>query len=434
MRKLLIPLAMMLVSFQLNAQKNIPDAIKAIDKVKAETAHPKKGTNPATWIKLANAYLGYYNIPSAGILPGTNQLQMKLVLKDQQVLSSEQKEINGTVFTADTYSDKVLYYDKDGNLAAWEIKENSIENPLDKAYEALVKANELDSKKAQTKKISEIMTTIASYASNDARNAFYLGDMKNSSLFFEKSSEILANPIIGQVDSMSIYNAAYTSLMNKDYARATKFFEKCAEINYIKDGDVYASLAECYKADSDTAKAKEILEVGFQKYPTSQGILVSLINTYLDSKDDPSKVLAYIKTAQKNEPTNSSLYLAEGNTYLKLDSLDSAIACYKKSTEINPDYAIGYFYEGKTYYDKALKIQDVATNEPDDAKYNELIAQLEKTLETSLEPFEKAFNTSKEDDLKAVAAEYLRNIYYRFRDKGENYKASYEKYNTFLGK
>lgn len=432
MKKIIIPLAFLLVSFQLSAQKSIPDAVKAIDKAKAETENPKKASNPASWVKLANAYLGYYNVPVTGLLVGTGQLQMKLLLKDQPVISSAPKEINGVNYTADTYSDKVIYYDEKGNLTAWEIKENSIQNPLDKAYDALQKAVSLDEKNSQNKNILESMKQIAGNNMNEARNSYYLGNMESASNYFEKAALISENPVIGVIDSMSIYNTAFTSFTNKNFAKAEKYFQRCADLGYVKDGDVFASLAECYKAEGDTLKSKTTLETGFAKYPTSQSILVSLINTYLESKDDPAKVLKYIKSAQENEPSNASLYLAEGNTYVKLNDFDNALLSYKKSTEVNPEYAVGYFYIGKTYYDKALKIQETAANELDDAKYNAMMDTLEKSLEAAVEPFEKTFETSKEGDLKGVAAEYLRNIYYRFRDKDPKAKENYEKYNTYL--
>ena len=141
-----------------------------------------------------------------------------------------------------------------------------------------------------------------------------------------------------------------------------------------------------------------------------------------------------MKTAQANEPNNPSLYYAEGNVYLKFNDFDKAIAAYKESAKIDPNYFWAYFSEGKAYYDQAVAIQEQANMESDDNKYMELLDKLDKSLESSLSPLEIAFTKADDQELKEYVAELLKNVYFRFRDKNEEYKANYEKYNSFLQK
>ena len=61
-----------------------------------------------------------------------------------------------------------------------------------------------------------------------------------------------------------------------------------------------------------------------------------------------------------------------------------------------------------------------------------LVEQMEKTLEAAIVPFEKAFEVSEDADIKLACAEYLKNIYFRFREKNADYQASYDKYNKFV--
>jgi len=61
-----------------------------------------------------------------------------------------------------------------------------------------------------------------------------------------------------------------------------------------------------------------------------------------------------------------------------------------------------------------------------------LIKEFEESLEAAIEPFEKSFVITDDPQIKQAIAEYLKNIYFRFRDKSEEYKASYEKYNNYL--
>ena len=72
--------------------------------------------------------------------------------------------------------------------------------------------------------------------------------------------------------------------------------------------------------------------------------------------------------------------------------------------------------------------------ESDDAKYVVLLEQLDKTLESAIAPLESAFGKTEDVELKNYVAELLKNVYFRFRDKNEEYKANYEKYNSFLQK
>ena len=53
-------------------------------------------------------------------------------------------------------------------------------------------------------------------------------------------------------------------------------------------------------------------------------------------------------------------------------------------------------------------------------------------MKACIEPFEKAFNTSEDNDLKTNLADYLKSIYYRFVDEGPEYKEAYDKYNKIV--
>ena len=61
-----------------------------------------------------------------------------------------------------------------------------------------------------------------------------------------------------------------------------------------------------------------------------------------------------------------------------------------------------------------------------------LVAEFEKALESAYEPFEKAFNISKDESIKINIAEYLKNICYRFREKDPKYEAGFEKYSNIV--
>ena len=173
MKKVILPLVLILVAFQLNAQKSFSDVQKVIDKAKSDTENPKKATNPKTWITLANAYTAYYDVPvnGRGIWAGAKQIEVKMLLKDQQILNSEQRTVNGKQYDVDSYADKDLYYEN-GVLAFWTVKGSEIENPLYDAYKSLVKADEVDAKKTKSKDIIESMKSLKTNMFNNGLNSY----------------------------------------------------------------------------------------------------------------------------------------------------------------------------------------------------------------------------------------------------------------------
>ena len=437
MKKLLfLAVALVMVATGANAQsKAVNDAAKAVAKAKAESENPKKNANPATWVKLANAYMALYDAPANGLLPGSPKFQTDLVLKGQPALSTEQVEKGGKLLQAVTYVDKVLYYDEAGSLTAWTVTKELIENPLALAFEAISKAAELDTKNAQTKPIVEILTGLKGRYYDGAMFDNALANYPEASLGFENAMKVAAHPAIGELDSTLAYYTGVTATMAEDHDRAIKFYEYCQSINFEQKGEVAAALAEEYKAKGDTVKCKEILTAGFAKFPTNQSVLVALINVYRESNEDPVKVLEVLKVAQNNEPNNASLFYAEGDVYKNLERLEDAIAAFKKAGEIDPNYIFAPYSEGAAYYDLAVKIDEKAQAELDDEKYMALKEQVDKALLDAIDPFERAFKIGENNpnfkDVQVVCAEYLKNIFFRFRDKDASFQANYDKYNQF---
>ena len=433
MRKFLLPLVLVLVAVQVNAQRKLAEAQAAVEKAKAVVENPKKASDPKSWLKLANAYMTYYNAPlkSTGVYVGAPQAEVKLFLKDQQVLSSKEATVAGANYYVDCYADKELYYDANGTLTFYKVIGAQIENPLKDALNAASKAQELDAKGAIAKDLKPLLENIKQEFFNEGLNQYRQGDYKAATANFENVIPIGKNPLVNTVDTVAMYYGAITANLSSQPEKAMALLKDCISAGYEQEGAVYAQLANCYKAQKDTAACKETLASAFQKFPTNQEVLVSLINVYMESNDDPSKVLDYIHAAQANEPTNASLYLAEGNVNSKLNNLEAALASYKKSTEVDPEYVFGYLYTGITNYNMAVAIQEKANMEVDDKKYEALLADLENALKAGIAPFETAFEKARDKDLKKYSAEYLKNIFFRYRDKNDEYKAKYEKYAKF---
>ncbi|MDD4828163.1 MAG: tetratricopeptide repeat protein, partial [Bacteroidales bacterium] len=305
---------------------------------------------------------------------------------------------------------------------------------LQETFNAYQKAAELDTKGGEKKAIQEGLVFISNNYINDAMAAYTLGDLAIASSRFEKAHLASSHPAVNKIDTNIVYYIGLTAHMAQDYNRSITYFTKCLELGYGQNGDVYANLADAYKQLGDVEKSKEMLSEGFTKYPDSQSILVALINAYLESNDDPNKVLTFIRRAQENEPNNPSLFYAEGNVLKNLGKFDEAIALYDKSVAVDPNFFFGYFQKGQAYYDKAVEIQTAAADELDDNKYMQMVKELDATLTKAIAPFESCLAVVQDKEIKTVVIEYLKNIFFRLRTNGPEYEANYEKYNKlFLG-
>lgn len=433
MKRILIAMAVLLSVQIADAQvKSAEDARKAVESAAEATANPKKAAKVATWIKLANAYMDAYNSPAGQGWRGANKQELQLILGNDKPVSTEQVTLLGTPYTKDVYATRNYYFTQDGMLDIIEITKPVYEDALDKALEAYVKAYSVDAKGSKTKDIAAGIQLIEGKFLEEGIAQYMFGNNALASRKFEAAANASETAPYSKIDSMAVYNAGFTAEMCGDYERAAKFFRKAIEISYTEEGEAYAKLANAYVNMKDTLASKAVLEEGFTKYPESQSILIGLINYYIQSGENPDQLFALLDKAKENEPNNASLYYVEGNIRNQLGDKEKAISAYEEANKVDPNYEFGFIGMGILYYNEALELQDKAQNEMDDAKYMALVEEFETTLKNAIDPFEKAYQVSKSDDIKVNIAEYLKNIYYRFRDESPEYQASYEKYNEVV--
>jgi tetratricopeptide (TPR) repeat protein len=434
MKKILIALALLAAVQVADAQVKSPSAAaKAVEKAEAASKDAKKAPKYATWINLAKAYMDAYNAPVGNAWIGASAQELALLMGSEKPVSEEQVEVAGNPYLKVSYANKDLYYSPDLKLSMIIVTAPVVEDALGKAFEAYKKANELDVKQAKAKDIALGLADISQKYVSDAYNAYQFGDLMGASKLFACAAEVSATAPYSTPNNDALYNAGFTAWMAKDYETAKKYFEKCL-VNeyYYDDGEVFAKLADIYKSEGNNEATVKTLEAGFSKFPQSQSILIGLINFYLENKQDPARLFELIDLAKKNEPNNASLYYVEGNIHKELGDNEKAIAAYYQCADINPEYEFGYIGAGILYYELAVKLSEEASNELDDTKYNALVEQFEKALMDAIDPFEKAFNTTKDESLKVSIAEYLKNIYYRFYSKGAEYEEGYNKYNQIV--
>lgn len=445
MKKIIMALAL-IASIQIaGAQqqaKSLSAAKSAVESAQKTAEHPKKATNPTTWLKLGQAWMDAYVAPMGNGWTGATEQELNLLMSQYKVLGTSQETIQGQTYMVKRYETADYYFSTDGRLAAIKVTKPIAKNCLEEALNAYKKAHEVDAKAKKTKDIVNGIQNVNARYIEEAYTSYTLGNMKDASKFFEYAAKAAAVAPNSQIDTNSIYNAGLTAWFlanekdsleaNKWLERAKKFYEEALSYNYYgEDGEVFAKLADIADKLGDKALSKDYLEKGFSAFPGSQSILVGLINYYVASGDNPQRIFELLDLAKKNEPNNASLYYVEGNIHDKLGDEAEALAAYDKCAEINPEYEYGYIGKGILLYNKALNLQEAASQEMDDAKYMALVKDFETALKDCIEPFEKAFEVSKDQSIKVSIAEYLKNACFRFRADAE-YLAKYQKYNQVV--
>ena len=436
-------LALILAVQAADAQVKSPEAAKkSLDSAIAASKDAKKAAKVATWTKLASAYMDAYNAPAGSAWVGASKAELQLIMGSEKPVSVESAVLGGEPCTKEVYATKDLYFNQNGQLVMIVVTKPVVEDALAGACQAYAQAYEVDLKKSKLKDITAGLENVAKKYYEDGMNKYMLDDLAGASVLFGKAAEASAVAPLSKVDTTALYNAGFTAWMVKDLANAKKYFEACIDAQYYYEGgEVFAKLADVYSQLDNKTAARDILEAGFTKFPQSQSILIGLINYYLTNNEDPNRLFELIGLAKKNEPNNASLYYVEGNIYNELRQADpekaeeyiaKAVQAYDACAGINPAYEFGYIGKGIMYYNIAIELQEKAANELDDAKWAVLNDQFTAALKNAREPFEKAYNVSKDDSLRVNVAEYLKNIYYRFSSEGPEFEAGYKKYNEVV--
>ena len=335
MRKILIALAL-IASVQIaSAQSKSPaEAKKAVEAAELAAQNPKKAVKPATWLKVADAYVKAYDAPTGSVVAGATKQELMFMMGNEKPTSTEEVVIGGQPYTKEVYANKDLYFNANGQLAIIDVTQPVYEDALAKAIEAYKKAAEVDPALSKGKDIRAGLELISGKYINDAYNCYQFGDYAEASVLFEKAADAMETAPLNKMDTTAIYNAGFTAWISKDYSRAQKFFEKCLANNYYYEGgEVFAKLADVYTNLGQKDAARDVLEKGFTTYPQSQSILIGLINYYLESGQNTDRLFVLINEAKKNEPDNASLYYVEGNIYKELGKTEDAVKAYYKCAD-----------------------------------------------------------------------------------------------------
>lgn len=288
-------------------------------------------------------------------------------------------------------------------------------DPLTVAFESYMKAMELDEKNRLSKGLKVKLTLLISELNNQAVSAFNEENYEKAMKSFEQVMSIEKTPVYkmddpNSVDTAVIFNAGLAAYNAQNYDKAIQYYKEAAKYKY-NGAKTYSLIANSYFLKKDTVTGLNELQEGLKEYSTNGGLLVEIINVYLNANkvDDAMK---YLNIAIETDPTNASYYFAKGTLYDKLQNTQEAVKSYEKAIELKSDYFDAYYNLGALYFNLGVKQIDVAnsipSNQPDkyDIEKNKADAEFKKAI-----PFmEKAHEINPTDKF---TMESLKTLYYR---------------------
>ena len=413
------------------AQKPAAEMQKNVDKALEATKDAKKGAKPATWVKLAEAYMAAYNNPVTNITMGIDKATFQMMNKEKP-LSVSNVTIEGQPFEKMEFSNVDVYFNPAGLLAIINVTHPSIEgDALCEAAKAYTKAYELGEK---VEKVDPKLQEIANKYYEDAYSAYQLGNMAKASDLFKGAANVSMMAPCSAPNYDAAYNAAFTAVAAQNYDQAEEYFNLCLKNGYTSDGNIYANLSQCALAKADTLAAKNYLATGLTQFPDNESVLTSLINLYLQTNEDPEKIVELLDEAKKVMPDNPSLYYVEGNIYVGVKNYDKAVAAYDKALEIQPAYDFAYYGKGNVALKKAedLIAERDALDVREWKKYDELNEQVTEVYKGAVEPFEKCYEVSQNEAVKASAADFLKRLCFTLRNVDPKYQEGYDKWSKIV--
>jgi tetratricopeptide (TPR) repeat protein len=336
---------------------------------------------------------------------------------DQAFANEKSKDWFNTYFAKGKLA-QAVYEANDPKYSAY------FQDPLGEAYDAYQKAMELDTKGGTKKKIitNMIYNSLALDLYTQGSKQFEADDYEGALKSFETQIEITESDVYaGMIDTGMYYNAGLAAINSKKYADAMKYFEKCAEFQYMGITPHF-QIYECMMGLGDTTKAEQYLLDLPKKFPGDNSITLNLIDLYLKSgKWD--EALKYIKQAKEADPDNFSLYYATGVTYLNKNEYDEAISELTRAVELKPDLFDTEYAMGAAYINKAADMFLKANDIMDVKEYSQAIDMANAVYAKALPYMEKAHELNPED---IYTMRYLQELYYRLRVKDPSYNAKYE--------
>lgn len=176
------------------------------------------------------------------------------------------------------------------------------------------------------------------------------------------------------------------------------------------------TLAEAYKAKADTIKFLELLNQGAEKFPAHDYFFANLVDIYTNKGQIENAMGVADKMIEVNPNNKLSLYI-KAFLFHNMKKYDDAIEYYKKTIDVDPEYADAYSNIGLAYIMKAQDLAETMPSDMKDPKYKEINEKVRQMYDMARPFYEKAREL--EPEKQALWLQGLYRIYYNLNMEKE---------------
>jgi tetratricopeptide (TPR) repeat protein len=223
---------------------------------------------------------------------------------------------------------------------------------------------------------------------------YQAGNFNEALEFYD--TQVKLSEALGEVDSLSQFNAGICAEKAEKFAIAGKRYQKSAEIGY-KAPDTYAMASAMYRKAKMNKEAKEVIILGRKNYPSDRGMLLEMVNTSID-EGNSAEAEKNLTEAIAADPKNKQLYYVIGTIYIDLKQNDKAEAALNKAIELDPDYVDAQYQLGAHLVGIAGNIKEEASRlKFGDPSYDKMLAESDEYYKRSLVPLEGYISKNPQD-------------------------------------
>ncbi len=309
----------------------------------------------------------------------------------------------------------------------WVEKVDVYEGAAEKAVAAYKKAAELDKKLAP--KVKEGLEHVADIYKIRANSHYNLGENMPAAENFLKSYELLKDPLVGTIESETVFNAGYLYIVDENWDKAIEIFEDAIANDVWSEGSVpyFLSWAYLQKGEEYYPKAKAALQRAIELFPDNDNISEGLINYYSLAGDDFTEITGVLEAALKKDPSKIILWNGLGQAYLKVDDRAKTIEFFRKFAEAFPDdFSANYYLGDQLMVEGEVLLKEAADNESlSQAQKDELNARAMDLFREAYPISERAYNYRPDE---TAAIQRVTRILFRLKDE-PGMGSVFDKYN-----
>lgn len=401
--------------------------LSAITKSDEAIANPKRNTRGQVWLDRGEAMNKAVNYIRTSLYRGQADKEMLTVLGKNEPTTVKMNDQDFQKYDY-PYADIYLF---NGVVQFWVIKDVVFEGAEAKAVEAYKKAAELDPKLKE--KASAGIASIGESLGLAADAQRYLGNNLGAAELYMASFNVKKEPLVGKIDSVSVFNAGNIYLFDEQYDKAVPVFEAAIANNVWEEGKTPYYLAYALMQQKKYPETKKVLDQGLAKFPGNKELMEMLVSYYTATGGDFTEIKSQMEATLSKDPENQLAWEGLGQIYLNDSDFDKSIEFFTKYVAKFPDSPRSNYYLGDTWFSKADALRTEAEGGTTMSK-TARDAKMAEAMEAYRQAWKYLKTSYDQNPAEDAALERLTFVTYRLSDEDpamlklyeEELKAKYE--------